>query len=112
MIKVKTTHYGQDYATIEVSNGSEKHELEVTIGMGEAIDRMNKQTSMIEAAKAEVHKITWNKKTYFKVYGENLNGRMILVTKTRFKTLKEAKNFAATMLPSHKLEKKVRTVTF
>lgn len=62
--------------------------------------------------KAQIHQITWNESTYFKVYAENLNGRMILATKAKFQELAKAKEFAKIMLPSHKLDKKVREVKF
>lgn len=114
MITIKTTHYGQDYATIEISNGSEKHEIETTIGMGEAIDRMNAQTELVKEKvhKTEIHEITWNGKTYFKVYAENMNGRMILATKTKFEDVKKAREYTRTMFPTFDLVKKVRKVQF
>lgn len=62
--------------------------------------------------KAVIHQITWNDQVYFKVYAENLNGRMILVTKTKFNTLKEAKDLVKVMLPSYTLAKEVREVKF
>lgn len=62
--------------------------------------------------KAQIHQITWNGNTYFKVYAENLNGRMTLVSKTKFADVKAAKNYAKVMLPSHTLDKQVREVKF
>jgi hypothetical protein len=62
--------------------------------------------------RATIHQITYGQHTYFKVYAENLNGRMTLVSKRKFSQLKEAREFAKIMLPSHKLDRKVREVKF
>lgn len=61
---------------------------------------------------AQIHQITYDDQTYFKVYAENLNGRMTLFSKKKFETLHEAKQVVKIMLPSYKLDKKVREVQF
>ena len=59
---------------------------------------------------AQIHQITWNGQTYFKVYAENLNGRMQLVSKKKYATLKEAKAVVKIMLPSYTLDRKIKEI--
>lgn len=60
--------------------------------------------------KAQIHQITWDGKSYYKVYAENLNGRMILISKTKFNDLKDARKLVKVMLPTYTLDRKIKEV--
>lgn len=60
--------------------------------------------------KAQIHQISFGDKVYFKIYAENLNGRMILVSKTKYQTINEARKLVKTMLPTYTLDKNVKEI--